>query len=369
MYEWDVKKFREEMEYIVNIDTGSYVLDGISELQRYMAEQFENLGLSVKEYDDYNRISATTPLAENYDVMFIGHCDTVFPDGTAKERPYSESCDGKYAYGPGVADMKSGLVSILTLVRRLIKEKPDLKLAVALNGDEEISSVKSKDFLKEIAGKSKYAFVFEPGRKDNGFVRSRKGLIELELICHGKKAHAGNSPEQGSSAILEAAHCIVELCGCQDLERGLSINAGIVEGGIADNVIPDFCKVIFDIRYKCDEDMEYIRNKIEQLSECAFVPGVTKEFNYESIWPPLDITDGTMKLINKVETYAGEIGQKVTWVDAGGCSDANNISGKTEYILDGCGPEGGNMHAEDEYLVIGSISERLDLMYKIISNI
>lgn len=369
MAQWDLERFREELKYIVNIDTGSYVLEGISKLQRYMAEQFENLGLSVKEYDDYNRISATTPFADDYDVMLIGHCDTVFPCGTVKDRPYSESPDGKYAYGPGVADMKSGLIMILTIVRRLVEENPRVKVAVAINGDEETSSLKSAGFLKKIADKSKYAFVFEPGRKNNGFVSSRKGLIELSLKCYGKKAHAGNNPEQGSNAILEASYCIIELCRCQNLERGLSINAGVVEGGIANNVIPDFCNVTFDIRYRNSEDMRYIMDKIENLKNKNYVLGVKKEFDYLSIWPPLSKTEYTEELIDMVEKCASELGQEVTWVDAGGCSDANNISDNAKYILDGCGPEGRNMHSDDEYLIIETISERLDLMYKVLLGI
>lgn len=365
MYNWNIELFRHEMEEIVNIDSGTSFTEGVGTVGRTLAAKFEAEGFTVKEYDDFTRLEIRTHKEEDFDILLIGHMDTVFPVGTVAARPYTEK-DG-FAYGPGVADMKSGLIAILHLMRRFREEKPDLKICAALNGDEETGSYASKDWLRSLAGHGRYAFVFEPGRNGTAFVRSRKGCMDIMVKFHGIASHAGGAPEKGANAITEMARWITELTALQNLAIGTSVSAGLVKGGTASNVIPDYAEVIFDIRITDINEMEKIRNKAAELAQSISVPGVTADVLISSGSPPMTPSAATLEIVEKMNAAAEELGIEISWVDTGGVSDANNIAPVGIPVLCGCGPVGGDFHSEKEFLDISSIEKRLNLMYNLLS--
>ena len=165
--------------------------------------------------------SASLPkdVEKPYDVMFVGHFDTVFEPGTAAERPFS--IEGDRAMGPGVADMKGGLLLAFYLTMELKERYPDMNILIVNNGDEEGGSPASGRSLTDISKKARYAFVMEPGRINGGFVRSRKGVEEIRIRFRGKAAHAGIEPEKGVNAITEAAMWIPKLHKLNDPEKGI----------------------------------------------------------------------------------------------------------------------------------------------------
>jgi len=213
-----------------------------------------------------------------FDVLLVGHMDTVFPKGTAAQRPYHEE-NGK-AYGPGVADMKAGLVLILHIMKRLRIERPDLKLCAAFSGDEEIGSDSTAEWLKSLAERSRFALVLEPGREGNGFVRSRKGCADLRVKFYGKAAHAGNAPERGINTVVAMAEWIRKLYVFHQPETGTTVNPGLVWGGTAKNVIPDYAEAVFDIRFMEAEALEKICGKAEELAANPPVAGIRTEIRH-----------------------------------------------------------------------------------------
>ena len=361
---WDIKKFCEETKTLVNIDSGSEDLEGIAEVCRVIEGLFRQEGLFVETFDNGNRILAKTHDEEDFDVMLIGHMDTVFPKGTAAQRPYTEK-DG-FAHGPGVADMKSGLIMCLHLIRKLKETRPDLRICAAFNGDEEISSLKSKAWLQELSGHTKYAFVFEPGRDGKCFVRSRKGCVDIFVTFHGKASHAGVAPQDGASATIEMARWILELCAMQNLEIGTSVNAGVVRGGTAPNVVPDFAEVKFDVRVKDPAELDRIKAKAEELKNSVSVPGVTAEPVFSGECQPMNPSEVTQMLIDRLNSVAKELNLEIGWADTGGVSDANNIACLGVPTICGCGPCGGGLHSDAEFMDLSSIEKRLNLMYELI---
>lgn len=385
-YDWDTELFRRELAHIVNIDSGTHTPEGITAVGKYLAEKFEAEGFNVKEYDGYRRLELTspscrtrteadeihrtdieTPEAKEYDLLLAGHMDTVFPEGTAAKRPYTEK--NGLAYGPGTADMKGGLIMVLHLVRRLIKDQPQLKICCAFNSDEEIGSPGSKDWLTELALRSRYAFVFEPGRNGNAFARSRKGCMNLELTIHGTASHAGSAPEKGANAVIELAHWITEFSSLQNLEKGTSVSPGLISGGTAANVIPDKACASFDIRFTDAAEVPRIKAAAEYLAGNPVVFGTSAEYRFIDNAPPMTPQAETLKLIDKMNRCADKLGIDIGWIDSGGFSNANNIAVTGTPVICGCGPCGEHLHSDREFLELSSIEKRLNLMYSVLSEI
>lgn len=364
---WNIENYRSELKEIVNIDSGSANLQGIGKVCRILKDKFAEAGMQVASFDDDTRLQAWNHDAETYDVLMVGHMDTVFPDGTAAERPYTE-VDG-YAHGPGVADMKGGLILVLHLVRRLLIERPDLKICVAFNSDEETGSERSKAWLQELGLRSRHALVFEPGRDGSCFVKSRKGCMDVRVRFHGKASHAGIAPEKGASAIVEMARWITALTSLQNLEIGTSVNAGVAKGGTAANVIPDLAEAVFDVRVTEPTELQRIKDAAAELAATVSVKGVTTEVMFSGECLPMNPSDVTLDMMRKLDDAAAELGLEIGWSATGGTSDANHIAGLGVPTICGCGPCGGNLHSAEEFMRLSSIEERLNLMYRLLASL
>lgn len=364
---WNIEEYRRELKEIVNLDSGSRNLEGIRKVCRILRDKLADAGMRTETFDDGTRLQAWNHSEDDYDILLVGHMDTVFPDGTAAQRPYEES--GGYAHGPGVADMKGGLILVLHLVRRLLEERPDLKLCVAFNSDEEIGSGRSKDWLQALGRRSKHAFVFEPGRAGSCFVKSRKGCMDIAARFHGKASHAGIAPDKGASAVVEMARWITALTSLQNLEAGTSVNAGLVKGGTASNVIPDYAEAVFDVRVTDPAELQRVKDRAEELAASVQVEGVTVELNFSGECMPMNPSEVTMDMMRKLDQAAAELGLEIGWAATGGTSDANHIAGLGVPTICGCGPCGGNLHSEEEFLRLSSVEERLNLMYRLLSDL
>lgn len=364
---WNIEKYREELEAIVNIDSGSEDMEGIRRVAEILSGRLKNDGFFVEIFDEGTRVQAKSHDEEDFDVLMVGHMDTVFPEGTAAERPYTEA-DG-LAHGPGVADMKAGLLLAVTLAEKLRETRPDLRLCLAFNSDEEIGSARSIDWFCQLAEHGKYAFVFEPGRDGKGFVRSRKGGADLVARFKGIAAHAGVAPEKGANAIVEMARWITALAALQDLAAGTSVTAGVVSGGTASNVVAEHGELKVDIRFRNPEELDRIKAAAAQLADTISVAGVQVQWEFLNEIPPMNPTQVTEALMEKLDAAASELGYEISWVDTGGVSDANHLAGTGLATICGCGPCGGNLHSSEEFMVLESIEERLNLMYRLLSSL
>lgn len=359
--------FMKELEILVNIDSGSDDMEGLHKVADYLAKQYEEAGLTVKRtvQGELNRPYMevyTHPEEEEIDILFLGHLDTVFPAGTVAERPYSLSEDGKVAYGPGVGDMKAGDLLALYLTRELMEVRPDLRICICHNSDEEIGSEDSMEAMQNVAARSRYGFVLEPGRIGGHFVYQRKGVVDVLVKCRGIASHAGNAPKDGASAILALADLITKMSALTDFETGLTVNAGLISGGTGSNVVAEDAEAVFDIRYTSFEQLAEFEAKLDELVKAPVVKGVTATWKKLAQMPPMEPNDRTVEMMDLLRGEAEKLGQKPDFLSVGGASDGSLLSEMGTAVMDGCGPESDKYHSVDEYLLVDTIEERYNLL-------
>ena len=373
MTEFDLNRFLEELKYLCSLDTGKYNKPGVCAADAFFAERFQALSLNVKLLHDGNEeeyapvLTAFNGDGESFDVMFVAHLDTVFPVGTAAERPMSVNEEG-IAHGPGVEDCKSGALSIYYLVRQLVESGSGIRFCAVLNSDEEVGSPHSVDFISEIAKKSKYCFVFEPGRENDDYVVKRRGSIVYTLRFHGIAAHSGSSAEKGANAIVEMARWALELQKLIDVERGIGVNVAICKGGNTMNIVPDYAELCVSFRYYDKPSLEEIRSTIERLRKNPFDSRVHVEVESEGGRVGMVPSPATEQLMERMRKVGESLNYPFGFTHSGGGSDANEAS---EFIptICACGPSGFCAHTTKEYIRVNSIEPRIRLMFHLLKDL
>jgi len=290
-------------------------------------------------------------------VLLCGHMDTVFPPemgfNTFARR-------GDTLYGPGVADMKSGLVAGLYALKALdaaglLKNMP---VAFICNSDEETGSTHSSELILQEAHKSDVALVME-GAGDNGdLVIGRKGRIAFDLVIKGKAAHAGSAGPDKSSAILELARQIQQLEALNDPQAGISLNVGHIEGGTGANTVSEHAAAVVEFRYRDEDSRTRMWDTIQRLAANPQTNGTECTLAIRTMRPAMPTNDAILGLYALVEGIGRELGIPVTSMQRGGGSDANFIAQTGIPVLDGLGPIGGKLHTTDEYLLADTILPR-----------
>ena len=365
----DLPAYLTDLERLVNTDCGSYTPAGINEVGRWTGEFLAGLGGSVEYRPDPagsfgDTVVATfTGQAGGRCVLLIGHLDTVFDPGTAAARPFR--IDDGVAYGPGVTDMKSGLLLGLYALKALIGERgglPFKRLVFVANPDEEIGSPTSTPHIREIAAGMDAALVLECARANGDIVSSRKGILDIRLHIHGRAAHAGVEPEKGRNAILEAARIVTELHALNGRWPGVTVNVGVIDGGTRPNVVPDQCTLEVDIRAVTRDALETAEAEVRRIAAATGVPDTTVEFEAMARWWPMEKLAASGRLVDHARAVAHALGFEVNDAATGGASDANTTAGMGVASLDGLGPIGGNDHSPAEYLEIDSIVPRTTML-------
>jgi glutamate carboxypeptidase len=367
------EQFIKDLETIVNIDSGTLNAPGVEKIIAFFQDRFSQLGWRTKIYSfEEGKVpcleaaNADPSAADTvFDFFFIGHMDTVFLEGEAQKRPFS--IDGNHAKGPGVCDMKGGLVAILHVMETLqqfgVAEK--LSLCIGFNSDEEIGSSASRAWLEDIATKSKRVFIFEPCRVGGQRVLQRKGGGGYEIICHGKAAHAGVEPEKGINAVVELAHQILEITSFADPEAGTTVNVDMIQGGTKANVIPDYAKAVVDVRVADAGEKNRIEACFQQIAQHTHVSGVHVETRGGINRPPMVPSEKTLKLWEQIAEIGTRLGQEMKLIATGGGSDGNFTSALGIPAIDGLGPRGGSAHSQDEFLDLESINSTVKLICEI----
>ena len=295
--------------------------------------------------------------------LLIGHMDTVFDPGTAAARPFRIE-DG-IAYGPGVTDMKSGLLAGLYALKAIVAERGGLpfeRLVFIANPDEEIGSLSSTPHIVEIAPGMDVTLVLECARANGDIVSARKGILDLRLTVHGRAAHAGVEPEKGRSAILEAARIVEDLHDLNGRWPGVTVNVGAIAGGTRPNVVAERCTLEVDIRAVTRGELETAEAEIRRIAEATTVPDTTVDFAPMARWWPMEKLERSGRLVDHTRAVAEALGFDVADASTGGASDANTTAGLGVPSLDGLGPIGGNDHAPAEYLDVESVVPRTTLL-------
>ena len=365
----DETAYLADLERLVNIDCGSYTPAGVDEVGRFVAGFLADLGATVEvRPDPTGRLGATVigtlsgPASPGARLLLIGHMDTVFDPGTAAERPFAIA-EG-LATGPGVTDMKSGLLAGLYAIRALIRRGslPFERLTFVANPDEEIGSPTSTPHIIELAATADACLVLECARANGDIVSSRKGILDTRIQVRGRAAHAGVEPEKGRSAILAAADLVGRLHALNGRWDGVTVNVGVIAGGTRPNVVPERCTLEVDVRAVRREDLETAEAAISELLRGLAVPDTTAELEPMAHWWPMEKLERSGRLVDHAVALADRLGFSVRDTATGGASDANTTAGLGVPSLDGLGPIGGNDHSPVEYLEVASIVPRTTLV-------
>jgi glutamate carboxypeptidase len=292
--------------------------------------------------------------------LLIGHCDTVWPMGTLKEMPLA--VEDNIVRGPGVFDMKGGLTQILFALKTVAALGLDMAVVpiIFVNSDEEIGSKESRSHICRLAQQVRRAFILEPALGLTGKLKTtRKGVGRFNVVVNGKAAHAGLDPEKGISAVLGLSYIIQELYAMNDLEKGISVNVGMVDGGVRSNVIAPQGKAIVDVRVPTAADANRLQEAIFDLK--IPMDGITLEIEGRFNRPPLEPTLGNQQLWRTAYSMASDLGIALEQGMAGGGSDGNYTSLYTA-TLDGLGSVGDGAHARHEFIYVDKMIERTALL-------
>jgi glutamate carboxypeptidase len=298
--------------------------------------------------------------------------DTVFEPGTAAARPFAVR-DGR-AYGPGVSDMKAGLLAGLYALAALRAVAPDGesrwlplgRLVFVANPDEEIGSPASTPIIRGLARDADVALVLEGARANGDIVSARKGMVDIRLRLLGRAAHAGIGPEKGRSAVLEAAHKVVALHALNGRWPGVTVNAGTVSGGTRPNVIAEAAAISVDIRASERAHLDAAESAVREIAARSTVPDVTTDVEVLARHWPMEKSPAAQRLVDQAVGLAARLGFELTDAATGGASDANTTAGLGVASLDGLGPVGGLDHAPGEYVEIDSVVPRTALLAALI---
>jgi glutamate carboxypeptidase len=346
----------------VNTDSGSYDKAGVDAVGQLFIDFFGQQGLiTTREANDtygdaiHIRLDDTRP--NEKPVLLMGHRDTVFPKGEAGRRPFRIE-DGR-AYGPGVCDMKGGLV-INAFVLAAFKRfgGAPVPLAGLITSDEEIASPSSRPIIERVARQARCVLNSEPGRPSGAVVTGRKGGVFLKFEVFGKAAHSGGNFEKGITAIGELAHKIVAMHKLTDLMRGITVNVGTVGGGQSVNTTAPHAEGQIDLRYVKPQDRAMMLGKLQEIIDTATVPGTTAKLEIRGEFLPLSQSPASEELFATYRAAAADAGLDITGEFTGGCADSGFTAAVGAPTLCATGPVGANAHTPEEYLEVASMVPR-----------
>ena len=323
--------------------------------------------ISQKRRGDHLRIffAPNQPRAAGQ-LLVLGHYDTVYSTGTLKEMPFRISA-GK-AYGPGIFDMKAGIVQALFALQALQRTRVRAKKQIVFlwTSDEEIGSESSRKLVEAEARCSDAVFVLEPSFGPRGLVKTaRKGVGEAQLIVQGRASHAGLAPEEGINAVHELATQLTRIEKWNDIRRGISINADIVEGGTRTNVIADRARAVLDLRALRASDMRSVESRLHALRPVH--RGAKLKITGGFDRPPLEHKI-CAALFERARSLAKQMNLSLGECTAGGGSDGNFSGALGIPTLDGLGAVGDGAHSDHEYIVVNTMPARAALLAALLTS-
>ena len=368
------------LEQLTNINSGSLNKAGIDTIASLLSAELRQLGFSVSTLpggivsmpscpgNEYVVDLADHLLASRSGsgakLLLMGHIDTVFPP----ESPFQNfTRSGDSMFGPGVSDMKGGLVIMLYALKALAEtgELDGKSISILLNSDEEVGSLTSRKYVEEQSLLHDYGLVYESSGS-NDFVRTRKGLGQARFVVRGVAAHAGAAHERGRSAIKELAYKIVEIEKLTDYESGVTVNVGVISGGEARNTIAPCAEALVDLRYpEPQQGLDALAAFESIFSNVLAYPDNSSELTTES-WvslhrPPKIPTEQSDYLLDKTIAIGRLLGQELGITDSGGGTDGSLSQTVGLPTLDSLGSDGGGAHSELELARVSSLLERAKL--------
>jgi glutamate carboxypeptidase len=369
-------RFVDALGELVSIDSGTYTPTGVNRVGDVLDRWFRDAGWDTERREHRPGVGqrqlgdvlvARVSGNGSHRVLLLCHMDTVWPEGTAAERPYR--VEGARGFGPGVSDAKSGLLAGIEAVGALRRLGLDRFGTVTFlcNPDEEAGSPFSGASIAEHAKESDVVFVLEAGRENGDIVSARKGLTTIRAELTGRAAHAGVEPDRGRHAVLDGAMKTVELQAMNGQTSGLTVNVGVLSGGTRPNVVPDRCELHVDVRAWDDATLDDAIERVRGILERPAVDGVRAVVDVNIEYPPMGHSPATERLVDMARTIAGELGFRLDAASTGGGSDANKVAALGTAVLDGLGPIGGDDHSPDEWVDLRSVPDRVALLAGLIA--
>jgi glutamate carboxypeptidase len=359
------------LRQIVEMESPSHNKAAVDKLGEHLAAQFAARGGKVTRHKAAafgDHVQADFSGGSAKPVLLLGHFDTVWEVGTLAKMPVEEK--GGRLHGPGVFDMKAGIVQILFALDALRAVRGGLPrpVSVLLVTDEEVGSESSRPVTEALAKKSAAVLIPEPSSgKDGALKTARKGVGDYQIKVTGVPSHAGLDFEKGQSAITELARQILAIGKFTDLKRGLTVNPGVIRGGTRTNVVAAEASVEVDVRIAKAKDAAYIEKKFRGLKpfnrkcKVEVIGGINR--------PPMERTTGVAALFGTAQEVGRELGIKLREIAVGGGSDGNFTAGLGIPTLDGLGGVGDGAHAAHEHVVVAELARRAALLARMIERV
>lgn len=368
-------RMRETLRAWCEINSGSGNDCGLAAMFEALAAPFEPLADALEGVDlptTSNEFGAHPPHGQAlrarrreqapFRVLLSGHMDTVYPADSPFQ--HVEEVSASLWRGPGVADMKGGLVVILFALEALEACRQGTRLGweLLVTPDEETGSHGSRGILREAAQRNHLGVVAEPSLPDGSAILGRKGSGTFRLVGRGREAHTGRDFAQGRNAIASLARAIVAVHALNDSLPGVHLNVGRISGGGALNVVPAQAEAWINVRISNKQDEARVREAIADILRDGSRDGITLSMTSSWNRPAKPETPSQRMLLESYRDTAARLGQKLTWANTGGGSDGNYLLLDGLAHLDGVGVRGGNLHSEEEFIELPSLLERSQLL-------
>lgn len=358
------------LKQAVELESPSDNKAAIDRLGAYLKQQFEAAGGKVQfvsQKDAGDHLKAEFSGGPGKPVLLLGHFDTVWPLGTLEKMPFRVA-DGR-AFGPGVYDMKAGIVMMLFALRALRESGAGHRpVTVLLDTDEEVGSTTGRPLVEATAKHCEAVLVLEPSQTIQGFLKTaRKGVGDFTVRVRGKASHAGVDFEKGHSAILELSRQLLEISKFTDVQRGITVNPGVISGGTRTNVVAAEAAAEVDVRIARMADGAELESKF--LSLKPFDPGCTIEVTGGMNRPPMERTAGTVRLFEIAKDHGKALEMFLDEASTGGGSDGNFTSALGIPTLDGLGAVGEGAHATNESILVDELPRRTALLAALIGSL
>lgn len=354
-------EMRQLLQAVVDTDSGSRDVAGIEQVAALLRTSLQASGIVVHTIacPGYG-VCLRADLAPGGapPVLLMGHMDTVFPAGTAAARPYR--VEGDLAYGPGVADMKSGLV-MNTFIAKAFAEVAGLDevpLRLFFSCDEEIASPASREWILQTSEGCAAVFNAEPGRANGNVVTGRKGAFFIDFEVSGVAAHAGGNHAGGASAIGALAHKTLALHALTDYDSGVTTNVGVVRGGSTVNTVADSAFAQVDVRFTADTDADALYATIDTIVKTESVRYTCGHISHVGRFLAMAESSASRDMLDLYRSSAQQLGFDVKGEFSGGCADSGLTASRGIPTLCGTGPVGAHPHTVKEYCDISTLVPR-----------
>lgn len=365
-----VDPFLDDLRRLTSIDCPTGYKTGLDDVAEVLDKLLVRTDMVVEVManpEAGNDLSGTVSGSGSSRILILCHTDTVYPVGTAAQRPFK--IQNGHVLAPGACDMKAGILCGIYSVRALREIGFDNFgfIKILCTSDEESAPRHSVELIQKEARKADAVFCMEPARANGDIVSARKGVVVFRLDAHGREAHAGVNPDQGRNAIVALADRILQIWSFNGRYSGLSINPGLISGGSAVNTVPGAAVCSIDVRIARAADIATLESELRELLTSSAIPEVEFVLSNEHTMPPMEKTQATERLVDLARQSAAEIGFDVADTATGGGSDGAYAAETGTPVLDGLGPIGGNAHSEREFVDVSSIVPRTAMLARLIS--